>query len=68
VFGPPTADGCGEALHASAHAAAVIGTRLRVAPGRFRRLNAPEWLQEVSDGATVVNGGRVMERAWEVAA
>jgi len=50
------------------NATAVIWKMLLVAQGRFRRLNAPELLQEVYHGATFVNGVRVMERAWEVAA
>lgn len=39
---------------------------LLVAQGCFRRLNAPELLQEIYHGATFVNGIRVLERAWEV--
>lgn len=50
------------------NATAVIWKMLLVAQGRFRRLNAPELLREVAHGATFVNGVRVMERAWEVAA
>lgn len=50
------------------NATAVIWKMLLVAQGRFRRLHAPELLQEVYHGATFVNGVRVMERAWEVAA
>jgi hypothetical protein len=41
---------------------------LLVAQGRFRRLNAPELLNEVYHGVPYVNGMRVQERAWEVAA
>ncbi|PTL36672.1 IS256 family transposase [Candidatus Methylomirabilis limnetica] len=50
------------------NATAVIWKMLLVAQGRFRRLNAPELLAEVYHGVTFVNGVRVMERAWEVAA
>lgn len=50
------------------NATAVIWKMLIVAQGRFRRLNAPELLAEVYHGATFVNGVRVMERAWGVAA
>jgi len=50
------------------HATAVIWTMLLVAQGRFRRLNAPELLREVYHGATFVNGVRVMEQEWRVAA
>jgi len=35
---------------------------------RFRRLNAPELMKEVHDGAKYVNGVRVQERPWEDAA
>jgi hypothetical protein len=37
-------------------------------PQRFQRLHAPESLQEVYHGATFVNGVRVMEHEWRVAA
>jgi len=50
------------------HATAVIWTMVLVAQGRFRRLNAPELLTEVYHDAHYVNGVRVYERAWEVAA
>jgi transposase-like protein len=50
------------------NATAVIWKMLVVAQQRFRRLNATELLQEVAHGVTFVNGVRVMERAWEVAA
>jgi hypothetical protein len=50
------------------NATAVIWKMLLVAQQRFRRLNAPELLKEVHDGAQYVNGVRVQERAWEVAA
>ena len=33
-----------------------------------RRLNAPELMQEVHDGAQYVNGVRAQERPWEAAA
>jgi hypothetical protein len=41
---------------------------LLVAQQRFRRLNAPELMKEIYRGAEYVNGVRVQERAWEVAA
>jgi len=41
---------------------------LLVAQQRFRRLNAPELMNEIYHGAEYVNGVRVQERAWEVAA
>lgn len=41
---------------------------LLVAQGRFRRLHASELLQEVDHVATFVNGVRVMEQEWRVAA
>ena len=50
------------------NATAVIWKMLLVAQGRFRRLNAPELLNEVYHGVPYVNGVRVQERAWEVAA
>jgi len=50
------------------NATAVIWKMLMVAQQRFRRLNAPELLKEVHDGVPYVNGVRVQERAWEVAA
>lgn len=50
------------------NATAVIWKMLLVAQGRFRRLHAPELLQEVYHGATFVNGVRVMEHEWRVAA
>jgi len=50
------------------NATAVIWKMLLVAQQRFRRLNAPELLKAVHDGAQYVNGVRVQERAWEVAA
>ena len=50
------------------NATAVIWKMLLVAQQRFRRLHAPELLTEVYHGATFVNGIRIMERAWEVAA
>jgi len=50
------------------NATAVIWKMLLVAQQRFRRLHAPELLSEVYHGATFVNGVRVMERAWEIAA
>ena len=42
-----------------AHATAVIWKTLMVAEKSFRRLNAPELLAEVADGATYVNGVRL---------
>ncbi len=50
------------------NATAVIWKMLLVAQQRFRRLNAPELLKEVYHGAEYVNGVRVQERAWEIAA
>jgi putative transposase len=50
------------------NATAVIWKMLLVAQQRFQRLNAPELLKEVYHGAQYVNGVRVQERAWEVAA
>ena len=50
------------------NATAVIWKMLLVAQQRFRRLHAPELLKEVHDWAQCVNGVRVQERAWEVAA
>lgn len=50
------------------NATAVIWKMLLVAQGRFRRLHAAELLQEVYHGATFVNGVRVMEQEWRVAA
>jgi len=50
------------------NATAVIWKMLLVAQTRFRRLNAPELLIEVYHGAQYVNGIRVQERPWEVAA
>ncbi len=50
------------------NATAVIWKMLLVAQQRFQRLHAPELLQEVYHGITFVNGVRVMERIWEVAA
>lgn len=50
------------------NATAVIWKMLLVAQQRFQRLHAPELLQEVAHGATFVNGVRVMEYEWRVAA
>ena len=50
------------------NATAVLWTMRLVAQQRFRRLHAPELLKEVSHGAEYVNGVRVQDRAWEVAA
>jgi len=50
------------------NATAVIWKMLLVAQQRFRRLHAPELMKEVYHGAEYVNGVRVQERAWEVAA
>jgi transposase-like protein len=49
------------------NATAVIWKMLLVAQ-RFRQLHAPELMKEVYRGAAYVNGVRVQERAWEVAA
>jgi putative transposase len=43
----------------AANATAVIWKTLLIAEKSFRRLNAPELLAEVADGATYVNGVRV---------
>jgi len=40
------------------NAVAVIWKTLMIAESRFRRLNAPELLAEVADGATYVDGVR----------
>lgn len=50
------------------NATAVIWKMLLVAQQRFRRLHAPELLKDVHSGAKYVNGVRVQEQAWEVAA
>ncbi len=51
------------------NAVAVIWKTLMIAEGRFRRLNAPELLAEVADGATYVDGVRQRdEENWEDAA
>jgi len=50
------------------NAPAIIWKMLLVAQRRFRRLHGPELLQEVYHGATFVNGVRVMEQEWRVAA
>ncbi len=50
------------------NATAVIWKMLLVAQQRFRRLNAPELMQEVHDGAQYVNGVRAKELPWEAAA
>ena len=50
------------------NATAVIWKMLLVAQQRFRRLNAPELLKEVHDGAQYVNGVRARERPWEAVA
>jgi len=50
------------------NATAVVWKMLLVAQGRFRRLTAPELLQEVYHGAQYVNGVRVTGRAGEVVA
>ena len=45
-----------------------VNARGRVAQQQFRRLHAPELMKEVYHGAEYVNGVRVHERPWEVAA
>ena len=50
------------------NATAVLWKMLLVAQQRFRRLNAPELMKEVHDGAQYVNGVRVEELPWEAAA
>ncbi len=50
------------------NATAVIWKMLMVAQQRFRRLNAPELMKEVHDGARYVNGVRAQELPWEAAA
>jgi transposase-like protein len=49
-------------------ATALIRKTLLIAEQHFRRLNAPELLAEVADGATYVNGVRVTKRSEEAAA
>jgi transposase-like protein len=50
------------------NATAVIWKMLLVSQQRFRRLNAPELMQEAHDLAQYVNGLRVQELPWEAAA
>lgn len=50
------------------NATAVIWKMLMVAQGRFRRLNAPELLKEVYQGAKYVDGRRANDVAGEAAA
>jgi putative transposase len=51
-----------------ANATAVIWKTLMVAEKSFRRLNAPELLADVANGAIYVNGVRVKDRAGRVSA
>ena len=48
-----------------ANATAVIWKTLMIADRKFRRLNAPELLKEVYEGARYVNGIRVKEERLE---
>ena len=50
------------------NATAVIWKMLLIAESRFRRLNAPELLQEVFEGAVYVNGVRVPNHSERLAA
>jgi putative transposase len=50
------------------NATAIIWKVLMVAQGRFRRLNAPELLAQVADGATYVNGVRGVQEQERIAA
>jgi len=50
------------------NATTVIWRMLLVAPQPFRRLHAPEVMKEAYHGAEYVNGVRVQERAWGIAA
>ena len=52
----------------AANATAVIWKTLLVAEKSFRRLNAPELLAEVAEGAVYVNGVRVQKRKKQVPA
>jgi hypothetical protein len=49
-------------------ATAVMCKMLLIAESRFRRLNAPELMQEVFDGAVYVNGIRGEEKPRRLAA
>ncbi len=49
-------------------ATAVIWKTLLIAEQHFRRLDAPELLAEVAEGATYAKGVRVMKRHEEAAA
>jgi transposase-like protein len=49
-------------------ATAVIWKTLLIAEQHFRRLNAPDLLAEVAEGATYVNGVRVTKKSEEAAA
>ena len=52
-----------------ANAVAVTWKTLRIAESRFRRVNAPELLAEVTAGAEYPDGIRTRhEASWEVAA
>ena len=50
------------------NATAVLWKMLLVAQQRFRRLTAPELMTEVHVGVQYINGVRVQERPWKVAA
>jgi len=50
------------------NATAVIWKMLLIAESRFRRLNAPELLKEVFDGAVYLNGLRIPEHPGRAAA
>ena len=49
-------------------ATAVIWKTLLIAEQTFRRLDAPELLREVAEGATYVDGVRITEHETEAAA
>ena len=51
-----------------ANATAVLWKTLLIAEKSFRRLNAPELLAEVAEGATYVNGARVKDSEGRVSA
>lgn len=50
------------------HATAVIWKTLLIAEQSFRRLNAPELLAEIAEGARYADGTRVKDRSQEAAA
>ena len=50
------------------NATAVIWKMLLIAESRFRRLNAPELMKELFEGAVYVNGVRASDQPEKVAA